>query len=103
MGSSISLAMRSACHTALSPTVAVEVEHHRVVAGALALREDHPELGMFYRSVGTRPSNSGRRRNGKGRTDCTAYLENRDSYSRNGRTTALALASFHCQRVTDRA
>jgi hypothetical protein len=39
-------------------------------------------------------------RTGQGRTDCTAYLENWDSYSRNGRTTALTLASFHCQRVT---
>lgn len=38
--------MRSACHTALSPTVAVEVEHHRVGLAPLALREDHPELGM---------------------------------------------------------
>ena len=30
-----------------------------------------------------------------GAADCTAYLENWDSYSRNGRTTVLASTSFH--------
>jgi hypothetical protein len=30
-----------------------------------------------------------------GAGDCTAYLENWDSYSKNGRTTTLASTSFH--------
>ncbi len=30
-----------------------------------------------------------------GAGDCTAYLENWDSYSKNGRTTSLASTSFH--------
>ena len=30
-----------------------------------------------------------------GAADCTAYLENWDSYSKNGRTTRLASTSFH--------
>src|SRR5829696_7775407 len=30
-----------------------------------------------------------------GAADCTAYLENWDSYSKNGRTTVLASTSFH--------
>ena len=30
-----------------------------------------------------------------GAADCTAYLENWDSYSKNGRTTLLASTSFH--------
>jgi hypothetical protein len=32
-----------------------------------------------------------------GAGDCTAYLENWDSYSRNGRTTRLASTSFHVE------
>jgi hypothetical protein len=46
-------------------------------------------LGTRTFPLGTTPAWQG------GAADCTAYLENWDSYSKNGRTTVLASTSFH--------
>ena len=50
----------------------------------------------FYGAVGTQWFSLGPTPAwGGGAADCTAYLENWDSYSRNGRTPVLASTSFH--------
>jgi hypothetical protein len=50
----------------------------------------------FYGAVGTQTFNLGPSPAWQsGAADCTAYLENWDSYSKNGKTSVLASTSFH--------